>query len=313
MNNDSDHVAPVPQHAGFVALLGAPNAGKSTLLNQLVGRKLAIVSPKPQTTRLCLKGVLSEGHTQIAFIDTPGVFAPQRRLDRAMVQAAWQAQDDADALVFVIDATRQGGAAGRDTASIFETLRERGLKAIVALNKVDAMRSKAALLPLAEKINEMGIASDIFMISAQSGDGVEDLKRALMQRMPEGAWFFPEDQLSDLPERLLAAETTREQAFLQLSQELPYGLAVIPETWETKKDGSAVIHQTILVARETHRPMVLGKDGARIKAIGEAARHELEEILGHRVHLFLDVKYDKNWQDRPDYYRLFGLEFTEGK
>lgn len=309
MNEDK----PKAQHAGFVALLGAPNAGKSTLLNQLVGRKLAIVSPRPQTTRLCLKGVLTEGDTQIAFIDTPGVFAPQRRLDRAMVRAAWQAQDDADALVFVIDAARQGGAAGRETEAIFETLRERGLKVIVALNKIDAMRNKSALLPLAEKINATGVASEIFMISAQSGDGVDDLKASLMRRMPEGAWFFPEDQLSDLPERLLAAETTREQAFLQLDQELPYGIAVLPETWETKKDGSAVIHQTILVARESHRPMVLGKDGARIKAIGEAARHELEAILGHRVHLFLDVKHDKNWQDRPDYYRLFGLEFTEGK
>lgn len=313
MTQDLKDSSNAPRHAGFVALLGAPNAGKSTLLNRLVGRKLAIVSPKPQTTRSCLKGVLTEGSTQIAFVDTPGLFAPQRRLDRAMVQAAWQAQADADALVLVIDASRQGGAAGRETDEIFETLRERGLRAVVALNKIDSMKYKSALLPMAQKIEATGAASDIFMISAKDGDGVDDLSHCLLGRMPEGEWFFPEDHLSDLPERLLAAETTREQAFLQLEQELPYGLAVIPESWETKKDGSAVIRQTILVARESHRPMVLGKDGARIKSIGEAARHEMENLLGHRVHLFLDVKYDKSWQERPDYYRLFGLEFTESK
>ncbi|MER2520524.1 MAG: GTPase Era [Bdellovibrionales bacterium] len=301
------------RHAGFVALLGAPNAGKSTLLNQLMGRKLAIVSPKPQTTRACVKGVLTEGATQIVFIDTPGIFAPQRRLDRAMVQAAWQAQSDADVFVVVIDATKYGGANARETDAILEVLRERGLKASIVLNKIDALRSKAALLPLAEKLDATGVASEIFMVSAQVGDGVDGLKQEIARRMPEGPWLFPEDQLSDLPERLLAAETTREQAFIQLNQELPYGIAVIPESWETKKDGSVTIHQTILVAREGHRPIVLGKDGARIKSIGEAARHQLENIMGHRVHLFLDVKYDKNWQERPDYYRLFGLEFTPEK
>jgi GTP-binding protein Era len=293
--------------AGFVAILGAPNAGKSTLLNRLIGQKISIVSPKPQTTRMRVLGVLTEGQTQIAFIDTPGIFAPKRRLDRAMVTAAWQSLDGADAIVLLVDAGARDNAL---TDTIIEALQKKKRQVILALNKIDAI-AVAKLLPLAAKFNETGIVSDIFMISALTGDGVEDLKKHLKDRMKSSPWFFPEDQLSDLPSRLLAAEATREQLFRQLQQELPYGATVVPESWETKKDGSAVIRQSIIVARAGHKPIVLGKNGARIKAIGEAARRDITHMLGHKVHLFLEVKVDEKWQDRPEFYQMTGLEFEK--
>jgi GTP-binding protein Era len=308
-------------YAGFVAILGAPNAGKSTLLNRMIGQKISITSPKPQTTRMRTLGVLTEGKVQIGFIDTPGIFAgtPQSRLreaqssrgpkmnnlDQAMVKAAWQSLDGANAVVLLVDA----GARQPDekTDAIIAALQQKKQRVILALNKIDAIE-RQALLPLTARLNLSGIVDDTFMISALNGDGIDDLKKHLAGMMPESPLLYPEDQLSDLPERLLAAEATREQLFRQLQQELPYSAAVVPETWETKKDGSAVIRQTILVAREGHKPIVLGKGGARIKAIGEAARKDIERMLGHKVHLFLEVKVDEKWQDRPEFYQLFGLD-----
>jgi GTP-binding protein Era len=294
--------------AGFVAILGAPNAGKSTLLNRLIGQKISIVSPKPQTTRMRVLGVLTEGQTQIAFVDTPGIFAAKRRLDRAMVNAAWQSLEGADAVVLLVDASAKQPDAM--TEAIIEALRKKKQKVILALNKVDAIKVEK-LLPLAARLNETGIISDVFMISALTGDGVEDLKKHLMQKMPKSPWFFGEDQLSDLPSSLLAAEATREQLFRQLQQELPYGATVVPESWETKKDGSAVIRQSIVIARASHKPMVLGSGGSRIKQISQAARREIESMLGIKVHLYLDVKVDEKWQDRSEFYRMVGLEFDK--
>ncbi|MDE2029331.1 MAG: GTPase Era [Alphaproteobacteria bacterium] len=296
---------PKKTHAGFVALIGAPNAGKSTLLNQLIGQKISIVSPKAQTTRIRTLGILSEGDTQISFIDTPGIFAPKRRLDRAMVQAAWNSIDDADAAVLLIDASKR---LDEKTESILDELKARKQPLILALNKVDAI-DPARLLPLAAKLNDTGIFSDIFMISALKGDGVEDLKKHLQKKMPESPWFFDADQISDLPAQILAAEMTREQLYRQLQQELPYGAAVLPESLEEKRDGSAVIRQTIVVARDNHRAIVLGKGGARIKSIGESARADLARLFDRKIHLFLNVKTDEKWQDRPDFYRAFGLDF----
>jgi GTPase len=294
----------VTQRAGFVALLGAPNAGKSTLLNRLIGRKLSITSPKPQTTRMRVTGIAAIDATQIVFIDTPGVFAPKRRLDRAMVQAAWQAVGDADIVLLLADAAaRRGGEAD----AIVAELRRRKLRVTVAINKIDTV-ARAKLLPLAESWQGTGISDSIFMISAKTGDGIDDLKKHLAEKMLQGPWLFDEDQISDLPSQIIAAEITREQLYRQLQQELPYAATVVPESWETKKDGSIVIRQTILIARASHRPIVLGKGGARIKSIGEAARKAISAFLGHPAHLFLEVKCDENWQDRPALYRLFGLE-----
>jgi GTP-binding protein Era len=293
-------------YAGFVAILGAPNAGKSTLLNRLIGQKISIVSPKPQTTRMRVLGVLTEGETQIAFLDTPGIFAAKRRLDRAMVSAAWHSLDGADAIVLLADASAR--QPDEKTDAILDALQERKKRVTLALNKIDAIKP-AHLLPLVAKLNESGMVEDTFMISALTGDGTLDLKNHLKKKMKKGPWFFPEDQLSDLPSQLLAAEATREQLYRQLQQELPYGATVAPESWETKKDGSTVIHQSIIIARASHKPILLGKGGARIKSIGQAARREIEQMLGIKVHLFLDVKTDEKWQDRPDFYRLFGLEF----
>lgn len=291
-------------HTGFVAIVGAPNAGKSTLLNRLIGQKISIVSAKPQTTRMRVLGILTEGDTQIGFIDTPGIFAAKKRLDQAMVQAAWQSLEGADRVVLMVDANAR---LDEKTETIIENLKKGGQRVVLALNKTDKI-TPAQLLPLTARLNESGIIEDTFMISALTGDGVEDLKQYLLSKMPQGPWLFPEDQLSDLPSRLLAAEVTREQLFLQLQQELPYAAAVVPEIWETKKDGSAVIRQTILVTRANHRAIVLGKGGRRIKSISQAARKEIEALLGHRVHLFLEVKVDEKWQDRPEFYRMFGLE-----
>jgi GTP-binding protein Era len=295
--------------AGYVALLGAPNAGKSTLLNRLVGQKISITSPKPQTTRMRVTGIWNSHDkndpVQIIFVDTPGIFEPKRRLDRAMVQAAWQAIEDADVLLLLIDADTRRGA---KIDAIIGELRRRKKRITLALNKIDKV-ARAKLLPLAAELSDTGIVEDVFMISALSGDGVEDLRRHLAGKMPEGPWFFGEDQLSDLPSQLLVAEITREQLYRQLQQELPYAATVVPESWENKKDGSAVIRQTILVARKAHRPIVLGKGGARIKSIGAAARKDIAKFLGCPAHLFLEVKCDETWQERPELYRLFGLEF----
>jgi len=294
-------------YAGFVAILGAPNAGKSTLLNHLVGQKISIVSPKPQTTRMRVLGVFTDKKTQIAFVDTPGIFEPKRRLDRAMVNAAWQSLEGADAVVLLVDAT---ATHDEKTEAIIASLHDKKQRVILALNKVDAI-DPYKLLPLADKYQQSGIVDDIFMISALTGDGVADLVKHLLGKMKKSPWFFPEDQLSDLPSRLLAAEATREQLFRQLQQELPYGATVTADTWETKPDGSAVIRQSIVIARASHKPIVLGAGGSRIKSIGQSARADIEKMLGHKVHLFLEVKVDEKWQDRPEFYQMVGLEYDE--
>lgn len=295
-----------PRRAGFVAVIGAPNVGKSTLVNRLTGAKVSIVSPKVQTTRTRILGIRVVSNTQIAFVDTPGLFRPRRRLDRAMVAAAWGGAKEADRLLLLVDAAR---GEDEDTAAIVARLREMGRNdVILALNKVD-IADKPKLLALTDRLNRAGIFSDVFMISATSGDGVEDLLAALVQRMPEGPWLFPEDQVSDMPERMLAAEITREQLYLQLQQELPYRATVETETWRERDDGSVRIEQTLYVEREGQRSIVLGKGGARIKAIGQAARAELERILERRVHLFLFVKVREKWEEDPERYRALGLDF----
>lgn len=292
--------------AGFVAILGAPNAGKSTLLNQLIGQKVSIVSPKAQTTRIRTLGILSEGDTQISFIDTPGIFAAKNRLDQAMVKAAWHSLSDADAVLLLVDASSRKEL--ERIEPIIAELKKREQSVILALNKTDAI-DPGALLPLAAQLNETGIFSDIFMISALSGDGVEDMKKHLKKMMPESPWYYGEDQISDLPSQILAAEMTREQLYRQLQEELPYAAAVLPQSLEEKRDGSVVIRQIIIVAREGHRAIVLGKSGSRIKMIGEKARADIGRLFDRKVHLFLEVKLDEKWQDRPDFYQTFGLEF----
>ena len=297
---------PKKTYAGFVAILGAPNAGKSTLLNRMIGQKVSIVSPKAQTTRIRTLGILSEDPVQISFIDTPGIFAAKNRLDRAMVQAAWSSLGDADAIVLLVDATAR--KANEGLAAIIDELKKRKKSVILALNKVDDL-PHAELLPLASRLNESGIFSDIFMISALTGDGVQDLTAHLKKKMPESPWYYDEDQISDLPSQVLAAEMTREQLYRQLQQELPYAAAGLPESLEEKRDGSAVIRQIIVVAREGHKAIILGKDGSRIKMIGEKARADIGKLFDRKIHLFLEVKVDERWQDRPDFYATFGLEF----
>ena len=302
---EADQAAAAPTRCGYVALIGAPNAGKSTLLNRLVGRKLAIVTPKPQTTRSRLLGIAIEGPAQIIYVDTPGIFAPRRRLDRAMVAAAWSGAEDADETVLLVDAVR---GVERDTRRILDRLAERGRKSILALNKVDLVR-RDSLLGLADQLSREGRFDPVFMISARTGDGVDDLKRHLAAALPQGPWLFPEDQLSDAPERLIAAEVTREQVFLQLRDEVPYGSTVETERWEDKKDGSARIEQVIFVQRPSQRAIVLGEGGQRIKAIGGRARAELEHMLGRRVHLFLFVKVRENWVEDRERYTALGLDY----
>jgi GTP-binding protein Era len=291
--------------AGFVAIVGAPNAGKSTLLNHLIGQKISIVSPKAQTTRMRVLGVMTEDPVQIGFIDTPGIFAATRRLDQAMVGAAWSSLEGADAIVLLVDS-----AARLDDKMdvIINELQRRKQRVVLALNKVDKI-TPDRLLPLATKLNDTNIVDDIFMISALTGDGVSDLKNYLKKKMPASPWFYSEDQLSDLPQQLLAAEITREQLFKQLQQELPYAATVIPDEWEVKRDGSAIIRQKIVVARDGHKAIVLGQGGSRIKSVGQAARREIEKLTDQKVHLFLEVKVDEKWQNRPEFYRLFGLDF----
>ena len=298
-------MAEAPKRCGFVALLGAPNAGKSTLLNHLVGAKVSIVTPKVQTTRTRVLGLAIRGDAQLVFVDTPGIFQPKRRLDRAMVAAAWAGAADADIVVLLVDAQK---GVTHDVRRIVEGLEKAGRKAILALNKIDLVK-REKLLELAATLNESGIFTDIFMISATTGDGVEDLAETLVGRLPEGPWLYPEDQLSDMAERHLAAEMTREKLFLKLRQELPYALTVETEEWEDKPDGSVRIAQVIYVQRDTQKSIVLGKGGQMIKAVGEASRLDLEEMLGCRVHLFLFVKVREKWGDDPDRYRDWGLDF----
>jgi len=290
---------------GYVALIGAPNAGKSTLLNLLVGRKLAIVTPKPQTTRTRLLGIALEGSAQIVYVDTPGIFAPRRRLDRAMVAAAWSGAEDADETVLLVDAAR--GVDG-DTRRILDRLVARDRTSILALNKIDLVR-RESLLGLTEALSREGRIDPVFMISGRTGDGVDELKRHLAAAMPQGPWLFPEDQLSDMTERLIAAEVTREQIFLQLRDELPYGSTVETEQWEDRKDGSARIQQVIFVQRPSQRAIVLGEGGQRIKTIGARSRAELEHMLGRRVHLFLFVKVRENWAEDRERYAALGLDY----
>lgn len=299
---------------GFVAVIGAPNAGKSTLVNALVGSKVAIVSPKVQTTRMNVRGVALRGETQIVFVDTPGIFKPRRRLDKAMVAAAWSGAGDADAVVHLVDsaevAEHPNGHAAADTNSIVEGLKAANRKAALALNKIDAMK-REQLLPLAQKLDATGVYEQVFMISALKGDGLDALGAWCEARMPEGPWLYPADQAADIPSRLLAAEITREKIYLRLHDELPYSSAVETEKWEEKKDGSVKIDQIIYVQRDSQKPIVLGKGGATIKSIGAEARKELEEIFGRRVHLFLFVKVREDWADRREHYRDLGLEYPE--
>jgi GTP-binding protein Era len=294
-----------PTRCGFVAVLGAPNAGKSTLTNRLVGQKVSIVTPKVQTTRSRVIGIAMIGQAQLVLIDTPGIFAPRRRLDRAMIAAAWQGSQDADLRLVLIDAERGLDA---NSARILDGLKQGGRRALLVLNKIDSV-AKPKLLALAQKLNGEGLFDETFMISALTGDGVEDLGAYLAAHLPPGPWLYPGDQLSDLPLRLLAAELVREQVFRQLHQELPYASAVETESWEEFKDGSVKIGAVIFVQREGQRPILLGKGGQRIKAIGAAARRELEGLLDRRVHLMLHVKVKADWADKPDLYRAMGLDF----
>jgi GTP-binding protein Era len=290
---------------GFVALIGAPNAGKSTLLNQLVGQKLAIVTPKAQTTRSRLLGIAVAGSTQIVFVDTPGIFAPRRRLDRAMVAAAWSGAEDADEIVLLIDAAH---GVDRHTRHIIDRLSGSGRKAVLALNKIDLV-PRESLLGLADALSREARFDPVFMISGLKGDGVEDVKRHLAAILPPGPWLFPEDQLSDAPQRIIAAEVTREQVFLQLHEELPYSSTVETELWEERPDGSVRIDQVIYVQRPSQRAIVLGERGQRIKTIGARSRAELERMLERRVHLFLFVKVRENWLEDRERFQALGLDY----
>ncbi len=295
------------QRCGLVAIVGAPNAGKSTLVNALVGQKVAIVSPKAQTTRTRLMGVAIEGEAQIMLVDTPGIFEPRRRLDRAMVQAAWGGAADADQIALVVDAKT---GLGPKVTSIVEGLKNRPEPKLLVLNKVD-VAAKDKLLVHTQRLMDSLPFESVFMVSATTGDGVADLKRALGAQMPAGPWHFPEDQVSDATDRLLAAEVTREQLYLQLHAELPYAAAVETEQYQERNDGSVEIHQQILVARPTQRAIVLGKGGAQIKAIGARARTELARLLGRKVHLYLHVKVKPDWDEDRGVYRDLGLDWVE--
>ena len=297
--------------AGFVALIGEPNAGKSTLLNRMVGAKVSIVTHKVQTTRARIRGVAMEGDAQIVFVDTPGLFRPRRRLDRAMVAAAWGGAADADIVVLLVEAHR-GVTDG--VRAILDSLGERqsaGQTVALAINKIDRVKSEV-LLALTQELNEAYPFAETFMISAEKGYGVEDLRNWLAERLPEGPWLYPEDQIADLPMRMIAAEITREKLTLRLHQELPYQLTVETETWEERKDGSARIDQIVYVMRDGHKGIVLGNKGETIKAVGKAAREELEEFLGRKVHLFLQVKVRPNWLEEAERYSEMGLDFKDG-
>ncbi|MFY0692810.1 MAG: GTPase Era [Paracoccaceae bacterium] len=299
-----------PTRAGFVALIGEPNAGKSTLLNRMVGAKVSIVTHKVQTTRARIRGVAMEGQSQLVFVDTPGLFKPRRRLDRAMVAAAWTGASDADVVVLMVEAHR-GITDG--VAAILEGLSERVGNATIALaiNKIDRVKSDV-LLGLAKELNDRFEFAETFMISAEKGHGVDDLRAWLAEKVPEGPWLYPEDQIADLPLRMIAAEITREKLTLRLHQELPYQMTVETETWDEKPDGSARIEQVIYVVRDGHKGIVLGNKGETIKAVGKAAREELMEFLGRKVHLFLQVKVRPNWLEESERYSQMGLDFRDG-
>src|SRR5882757_8201380 len=298
--------------AGFAAIIGAPNAGKSTLVNALVGSKVAIVTPKVQTTRMAVRGVAMNGETQIVFVDTPGIFKPRRRLDRAMVNAAWAGAGDADAVVLLVDAAElsanPAGHAANDTHAIMEGLKKDDRKAALALNKIDGMK-RTDLLPLVQAMSSQSGFEEVFMISALKGDGVADLKRWVAEKMPQGTWLYPADQAADISSRLLASEVTREKIYLRLHDELPYASTVESEKWEERKDGSVKIDQVIYVQRDGQKAIVLGKGGATIKKIGELSRTDLEEMFGRRVHLFLFVKVREDWAEQREHYKELGLEF----
>jgi GTP-binding protein Era len=293
--------------AGFVAVIGAPNAGKSTLVNALVGQKVAIVSPKAQTTRSRLMGIAIDGDTQILLVDTPGIFEPRRRLDRAMVAAAWTGAQHADLILLVLDAA---AGASAEVDRIIGSLTERQQPLFVALNKIDLI-AKFKLLALSANLTDRLNPEKVFMISATQGAGVADLKAALAEAMPEGPWLYPDDEVSDATDRMVAAELTREQIVNQLHQELPYATAVETETWEDRPDGSTAIRQQILVERDSQKAIVIGKGGRRLKEIGAAARAEIAQHLGRPVHLFLHVKINPRWDEDRDLYREIGLEWAE--
>jgi GTP-binding protein Era len=299
---------------GFAAIIGAPNAGKSTLINALVGSKVAIVSPKVQTTRMPVRGIAIAGQTQIVFVDTPGIFRPRRRLDRAMVTSAWSGAEEADCVLLIVDAAdltaNAESLAARDTLAIIAGLKEQANRKKVALilNKIDGMK-RTDLLPLVEKFHAEGVFEDVFLVSALKGEAVSDVANWVAARMPEGPWLYPEDQAADIPSRLLAAEVTREKIYLRLHDELPYSSAVETEKWEERKDGSVKIDQIIYVQREGQKAIVLGKGGQTIKTIGALAREELETLFGRRVHLFLFVKVREDWAEKSDHYKEIGLDF----
>jgi len=303
MSRTPPEVAP---RCGFVAVIGAPNAGKSTLVNALVGTKVSIVSPKPQTTRTIVRGIAMYGAAQVIYVDTPGIFAAKQHFDRAMVAAAWTGAADAEVVMLVVDAAKKPDA---ETERILDQLKRSGRKAILVLNKVD-IADKGQLLELAARLNDTELFTDVFMISALTGDGLDRLKAHVAQAVPPGPWLFPEDDVSDMPARLLAAEITREQLFLQLKQELPYACAVETESWEDRKDGSARVEQNIYVSRDSHKAIVLGEGGRRIKAIGARARGELERLLERKIHLFLHVKVKENWREDRAFFSIWGLDFN---
>jgi GTP-binding protein Era len=295
------------QSCGFVAVVGAPNAGKSTLVNALVGQKVAIVTAKAQTTRTRLMGVAILGEAQMLLTDTPGIFEPKRRLDRAMVAAAWGSAQDADLIALVVDAST---GITRGVGALVDRLKDRPEPKLLILNKVDLI-AKEKLLTLVSQFEGRAAFEEIYMISATTGDGVAELKAALAARVPEGPWHFPEDQVSDASDRMMAAEITREQLYLQLHAELPYASAVETEKYEERKDGSVVIHQQILVGRDSQKAIVLGRGGTRIRALGEAARTEIAAALGRKVHLFLHVKVNPKWEEDRGLYREIGLDWVE--
>ncbi|MDT0682223.1 GTPase Era [Roseicyclus sp. F158] len=305
-----EQTATTGTRAGFVALIGEPNAGKSTLLNRMVGAKVSIVTHKVQTTRARIRGIAMEGASQIVFVDTPGLFRPRRRLDRAMVAAAWSGAADADVVVLLVEAHR-GLTEG--VRAIVESLNDRSGTAPVALaiNKIDRVKAET-LLALTQKLNDAYPFARTFLISAEKGHGVQDLRDWLAAEVPESPWLYPEDQIADLPMRMIAAEITREKLTLRLHQELPYQLTVETENWEERKDGSARIDQVIYVMRDGHKGIVLGHKGETTKAVGLAARTELEEFLGRRVHLFLQVKVRPDWLNERERYSEMGLDFSDG-
>lgn len=300
MNNDNK------THSGFVALIGASNVGKSTLVNRLVGTKVSIVTHKVQTTRALIRGIITHNNTQIVLVDTPGIFTPKRRLDRAMVTTAWSGAKDADMVLVLVDAAK---GLDEETEEVFASLSKVKQEKILVINKVDSV-PRPSLLELAKKLNEGQQFSETFMISALKGTGCDDLLDYLAKKLPEGPWYYPEDQISDMPMRQLAAEITREKLYMRLHNELPYASTVETESWEERPDGSVKINQIIYVEREGQKKIVLGTKGETIKAIGQAARKELMEILEQKVHLFLFVKVRDHWSDDPERYREMGLDYS---